>query len=334
MIRLLCGMALLCSLPSAAAENAGPYAPIFPRYESPSEDEVDVFNARKFVSNVARSRHLTDADKVVASTCRRTIVLSEFLDQDELKRPLGPPEIKDLSAPVRSPLDAFKAIRSTSLGKAILKRFFPKYGTEIKLEMSAPSAIRAESQSSALAFYDPSRRLIRIEREAEVGTVAFVLLHEIIHALDRDYDSALKKQTQLREAFDEEVGRVAGETASRYRKPRGQLAQSDFLPAELTRLARLRLALDQMQDIQVFRAERYAYDASFDVWKELAERFPDYYKAKQGRELAGRINLKGEPIFYDDDHIVRINNLNPVYVRKYKEGKCLPWSGDLNHLPE
>jgi hypothetical protein len=328
---------LWIALPNGArADVLGPYAPIVSQWVSPSREEVGAYKTRKFVDNVARSLLLGPGDSVYASTCRRTLVLAEFLDEAELKRPAPPAEALVLSSPVTQPLDVFKAIRATGLGRAILKKFLPKYGTEIKVEMSDNRTIRSESESSALAFYDPVRRLIRIEKDVEIGMVSFVLLHEIIHALDRDYGLAIQKQGKVREAFDLEVERVAGLAATKYRKRPDQLAQSDIPPEDLDRLGRLKLAMDQMQDIQIFRAERFAYDASYDVWKQLAQLYPDYYKGKSGRDVAGeaRINLKGDPVFYDDDHIVRINNLNPVFIRKYKEGKCLPWSGSLKSLPK
>lgn len=322
------------ALPSLG-DIPGPYAPIFPNWTTPSREEIGAYKTRKFIENASRSRPLTTADWVAASTCRRTLVLSEFLDEAELKLPDPTPEPFTLSGPVTVPLDAFRAIRATTLGRAILKKFMPKYGTDIRVEMSDPQVIREESQSTALAFYDPLRKLIRIERNAEIGTVAFVLLHEMIHALDQDYGMAIRKQAQLKETYEAEVDRVAGLAATKYRKRPDQLSQSDIPPEDIIRLARLKQAMDQMQDIQIFRAERYAYDASYDVWKQLAQIFPDYYRNPPGRDLAGqnRINLKGEPVFYDDDHIVRINNLNPVFIRKYKEGKCKPWSGSLSSLP-
>ncbi len=326
---------LVAGLTAAHADVSGPYAPIFSQWESPSREEVGAYKTRKFIESAERSLLLGPSDTVSASTCRRTLVLSEFLDEAELKRPAPPAEAVVLAAPVTQPLDAFRAIRATTLGRAILKKFLPKYGTEIKVEMSDTRSIRDESQSAALAFYDPVRRLIRIQRDVEVGMVAFVLLHEIIHSLDRDYGNAIQKQSKVREAFDAEVDRVAGLAATKFRKRPDQLAQSDIPPEDLQRLSKLKRSMDQMQDIQIFRAERFAYDASYDIWKQLAQMYPDYYKGRQGRDLAGeaKINLKGEPVFYDDDHIVHINNLNPVYIQKYKEGRCVPWSGSLKASP-
>lgn len=332
-IALLWATAGVCG--QIRADVLGPYAPIFSQWVGPSREEVGSYKTRKFIDNALRSHLLKASDIVYASTCRNTLVLSEFLDEAELKRQAEPEPVV-LSAPVTQPLDVFKAIRATVLGRAILKKFLPKYGTEIKVEMTDSSTIREESKSSALAYYDPLRRLIRIEKDVEIGMVAFVLLHEIVHALDRDYGSAVTKHARIHDAFDAEVDRVASLAATRYRKRPDQLAQSDFNPDELERLARLKLAMDQIQDIQIFRAERFAYDASFDVWKQLATLYPDYYKPKGTREVAGApmLNLKGPPVFYSDEDVVRINNLNPAYIRKFREGKCIPWNGSMKSLPK
>ncbi len=316
------------------ADVRGPYAPIFSQWATPSREEVGSYKTLKFIDGAQRSAPLGQYEKVFASTCRNNLVLSDFLDEAELKR-VTPPEPVDLSAPVTQPLDAFRAIRATVLGRAILKKFMPKYGTEIKVEMTDPRAIKEDSRSSALAFYDPLRKLIRIEKDAEIGMVAFVLLHEIVHSLDRDYGNAVAKHMKLYETFYAEVDRVSGLAATRFRKRPDQLAQSDFQPEELARLARLKLAMEQIQDIQIFRAERFAYDASYDVWKQLSDLFPGYYKKKPSRAVAGEgFDLKGPPVFYSDDDVVRINNLNPTYIRKFREGKCTPWNGSLASLPK
>ncbi len=321
---------------SARADIPGPYAPLHSPWTSPSQEEVGAYKLQKLIQQEERAWVQGPEEPVSASTCRRNLVLAEFLDEAELKRPPAPTEPLSLSAAVTQPLDVFRVIRATTLGRAILKKFLPKYGTEIKVEMSDAATIRNESQSSALAFYDPTRRLIRIEKNVEVGMVAFVLLHEIVHSLDGDYGNAIQKQATVEGAFEKEMERVTGLANAKHPKYPDRLAKSDLPSEDLQRLVRMKRAMDQMHDIQIFRAERFAYDASYDIWKQLGQIFPKYYKGSQGREVAGkvRINLKGSPVFYDDAHIVSINGLNPAYIQKYKDGKCRPWNGALDSLPK
>lgn len=301
----------------AIALTVNPFAPIHDFWTAPTEIEVAYFRAQKLVESIQKRKAIGKFDVIQASTCRKTLVLSEFLNRSDLaptQKRITPSEMAPrLSLPAETASDLFQLIELSTVGSAILKRFLTRYPYELKLEMKEPGAIR-QQKVNAFAIYDPIKKTIWIDKQAPRGIVAFVLLHEIVHALDRDAANAVRKLVPIRDNLNRDLRQLVNSTASKRRKARDQLVETDFIPQDLQRLAERRTLYDQMLTIEIYRAERFAYDAAYDVWRDLARLFPSYYRK--------------EPFYYDDDHIVRLNRLNAAYVEKFRQGLCTVYKND------
>ena len=327
-------LTLIVALVSSLCQATGPFAPLDTQWTPPSQEQVANYKLQKLIQTLLRSRPLKGKDTVVASTCRQTLVLSDFLDRKELLPKPGDKQIPvlaaDLDAPPNSVHDIFKLIRLTVLGRAILKKFMPRYGFDISVKFDAKSSIQDGTQNSAVASFNSKEKRIRISRNAKLGSVAYVLLHEIIHAMDVDFVSGLSRVETLNKVYQEQIAQIVSDTAERAGKPGEQLFQWDYNVADIERLIAIRSAADQMQDILIFRAERFAYDASYDVWKSLATLFPNYYTNQKKREITSRFEARmdQEPYFHTDDQIIELNDLNLAVINRYKSGLCIPYSGN------
>lgn len=315
MMRTLIFFGLLAS----TALGEGYYTPQGGFWRAPSQEEVGYYKARKTISVLQRSLQFTPDSTVYASTCRQTLVLSDFLDRKELTprktdgQPVVPPA--SMGQLPTGMAQLFKVIQGTVLGRAVLKKFMPKYGFDVKVTFEDSTKIRQAARSSTLAYFNPLTREIRVYKSGELGKTAFVLLHEIIHALDSDYRRAVDKQQRLRAQFERELGQLVRSTSTRLGKPKDNLLQVDFPPAELQRLAWMKNVIEEMDMIQIFRAERFAYDASYDVWKELSRIYPAFYR-------------RFPPTYHTDEKIVALNGLDGSVIDRYKKGNCKAFNPD------
>jgi hypothetical protein len=201
-------------------------------------------------------------------------------------------------------------LRSTHIGSAILKKFEPKYGYEVRVVFSDLKANPKRGTTSA-ALYRPADQTIVIQHDRQAGQIAFVLLHEMVHALDGDYRRALEREKQMRKTFisgldlrvqrDQKPPTASGPA---YRKP---------ATVSLEQLAKQYELLRQFRDMRVYRAERFAYDASYQAWVELSTLYPEYY---QGR------GLSGQPQRYTDQWLGKILKIRGTYLDKYRKGEC------------
>lgn len=258
------------------------------------------------------SRTQTMEATVASPSCTAQPTITDFFGVDpEAKKPAsGPVDVTLLAKRNPSIQELWSILRSTGIGSAILKKFEPKYGYEVRIVFSdIPES--SNTAARAAAQYRPADKTIVIERQREAGAIAFVLLHEMVHALDGDYRRALDKEKQLREGFQQLLDHnIIATTKLPAKTPK---ARSPKPPPALEELAQQYEVLRQFRDMRVYRAERFAYDASYEAWTELSKLYPAYY---QGRGLAG------QPVHYSDEWLVKILRIRPKYLEKYRQGAC------------
>jgi hypothetical protein len=206
--------------------------------------------------------------------------------------------------------DLWNILRSTQMGSAILRKFEPKYGYEFRV-VFAP--IPKKGEALAAALYRPADKTILIQPDREAGEIAFVLLHEMVHALDGDYRRALDREKELRAIFTSHLEQSVYLKSKAHLNPVKNAPKRE--PYPLARLAQEYELLRQFRDMRVYRAERFAYDASYEAWKELSSLYPEYYS---GRGLAG------SPVHYSDEWLAKILKIRPAYLQKYAKGECRP----------
>lgn len=250
------------------------------------------------------------AGAVVSPSCTASPTITDFFDADPQGRVAsGPPvDLKLLEKKDPTLTELWSILRSTGMGSAILKKFEPKYGYEVRVVFSD---LKDEGKRNSAALFRPAEKTIAIQRNRQAGEIAFVLLHEMVHSLDGDYRRALDKEKELRDGF---MARMDQLIQVKSKKPAiTPKARSPKPPAAIEDLAKQYEILRQFRDLRVYRAERFAYDASYEAWTELSRLYPSYY---QGRGLAG------QPVRYSDEWLTKILRIRPVYVEKFKKGEC------------
>ncbi len=304
--------ALLLAAPTHAIESWNTFGST---WEPPGEQmlmhrltKVLLHNSKLFVR--------PPTEPVVAATCVIAPTSSDFVDFIAADKPVAP-GARVASLRLRKPAatlkDVFHLLRQTRTGRAVLAKFDPKFGFEVKIEQQFDKFEHAVAKRAA-ALFDIDKRTIYINRQEEVGNLAPILLHEIVHSLDKDYRRAVEKEKELWGEFDRDLENLLRAVASRRNKPVESLGDDDFLPAELNDIVRMKLAMEQFRDVRIYRAERVAYDLYFETLKELAAQYPEYYLSP-GRKLA---SLKP----FSDRDLTRVEGLSPVTIQKYQKGLC------------
>jgi hypothetical protein len=255
-------------------------------------------------------------EPIVAATCVRAPTSSDFIDliaADKPQTPTAPLPRTALARPSTQLKDVFQLLRQTRTGRAVLAKFDPKFGFEVKVEQYHDDMKRQERRKAA-ALYDLDRRTIYIDRKEPVGNLAPILLHEIVHSLDKDYRRAVEKEKELWGEFDRELENMLRLVATRKRKSVETLEENDFTHGELQDIVRMKLAMEQFRDIRIYRAERVAYDLYFETLKELTTQYPEFYLSAGRRPAA----LKA----FSDRDLIRVEGLSTVTVQKYQSGNC------------
>lgn len=282
----------------------------------PSGDQMLMHRLTKLLLHNSALFVRPAAEPVVAATCVRSPTGSNFVDLVAADKPVSPtPAVPPatLFAPSKQLKEVFALLRKTRTGRAVLAKFDPKFGFEVKVEQYRDEMKRAEKRRAA-ALYDLEKRTIYIDRTESVGNLAPILLHEIVHSLDNDYRRAVEKEKELWGEFDRELENLLRLVASRRRKAVESLTEEDFTQGELNDIIRMKLAMEQFRDIRIYRAERVAYDLYFEVLKELSAQYPDFYLSR-GRQLS---SLKP----FSDRDLTRVEGLSPVTIEKYQTGLC------------
>jgi len=272
---------------------------------------------RQFLEMAASKATLPRDSAVLAPTCVRLPTLSDFFPSSAVERGTASvPKIQALLArPAARLHEVFEVLKATRWGRAVLAKFLPRYGFEIKIEHFT-DAMREEERAGgrlAAALYSPMRRTIYIDRSQPVGFVAPILLHEIVHSLDQDAARAAEGETALWKVLAEALDAEIDDAAEKGDKGVDQVTLRDLSPTQISRLGQARLALAQYRDVRIYRMERVAYDVYKQVLRDLSALFPAYY----GPRLAA-----GWDQAYGDDALARAENLDPATIARYRAGLC------------
>lgn len=252
-------------------------------------------------------------EPVVASTCVRVPTIPDFAEAQSAAVAVPPISETLLAKKATNFKEVFSVLRQTPTGRAVMAKFDPKFGFEVKVEQYGPAS-SAVGGKRAAAIFDLEKRTIYVDRQEKIGTVAPILLHEMIHSLDKDYLRAVEREKALWNEFDGELMTLLRAVSRRSGKATESLEEADFAKSELDDVVRMKLALEQYRDVRIYRAERVAYDFYYQVLYELAEKYPQFY-------LAGRRSLASLHPFSDAD-LIRVENLSPLTIQKYKSGLC------------
>lgn len=288
-------------------------------WQKPASSAMLQYRVLKIIENEQRRHPLPKEELVFAPTCILKATTSDFFEISDLqaKREVATVGIRpDLSLPARNLNDVFNVLRLTRWGNAVMKKFFPKFGFDIKIDQFTEDMKEVERQRGrrAAAVYDVDTKTIFVNRSEQIGTVAPILLHEIVHSLDQDFTRSVERERQLWSEFDRDINAILRDVAVRARKQPDDLEQHDFAPEELARMRRMKSVIEEFRDVRVYRAERVAYDMYYNVLVELADLFPKYYK---NGPLA-RTNVRP----YDDEELIRTEGLDPDVIDKFKRGLC------------
>lgn len=244
-------------------------------------------------------------ESVSAPTCARQPNFANFFSLSDLNVSSKPTTANAdliLDAPAKSVAAIFKLLRTTEIGRAILDKFAPRYGFDIRVKPFQRTHLASVGKGTAEAVFDIEEKTIYVDLGSALGKVAFVFLHEVVHSLDEELASGYRKEQELREEFERELKKIESRTRTTDRI---------LTVKERIRLARARLRLQQFQDVRLYRAERFAYDASYKVWQELAYRFPKYYQGEGKR-----------PAVHTDAWLVQTMGLRADSITLFQKGKC------------
>ncbi|MBI3534773.1 MAG: hypothetical protein HY072_04730 [Deltaproteobacteria bacterium] len=118
--------------------------------------------------------------------------------------------------------DVFKLIAKTNHGRKTLRRFLPKYAAdEIKVqevkaqEFNFFANPEPTGKPAACFVYAKGKRTIYYQQGEELGILALLLFHEILHSIDEDYISSLKTQELLWSNFVKKSQAILADTAKR-----------------------------------------------------------------------------------------------------------------------
>lgn len=271
---------------------------------------------------------------IIADNCTRRSPASDFLNVETFQgkstaEPVNVP-VALLAYPAEQVNDLFNVMRTTKLGRAVVEKFIPIFGTGIAIRhMTEKDQLVAPT---ALAYFRVDEKAIYINKKQERGRVAFILLHEIVHSLDKESQATDAKLAKLSVDFYKDLDRTVNATAYRNSVTSANLMEDHYSAADLERLEQRYAAIQEVKDVMLFQTERLAHDASFTVWNELAAKYPSYYKKPKSRaeeallrrRPAGAKSVDDEPWYFDDEKIIRTSNLNGHVIDKLKAGTCVP----------
>lgn len=289
-------------------------------WESPAAQAFLQSRFQRLIEAAQRRKPPTARQPVYAPSCILTPTASDFFDLADIRGARGLASKSKVAPLLDRPAvrlnDVFEVIRATKWGSAVLKKFLPRFGFEIKIEHFTDSMKNDEWQRGrrAAALFDVDSRTIFVNRSEKIGTVAPILLHEIVHSLDKDFARAVEYERRLWQELDRDVNQLVRTAAERSGKTIAELLPPDFRPEEIELLAQKKTLVDQFRDVRVYRAERVAYDLYHNVYSELVELFPAFYRPP------GKPSRPASP--YTDEDLVRIERLSVDTIVRYQNGLC------------
>ncbi len=290
-------------------------------WQAPDNSTVLQYRVLKIIENAQR-RHIPTANEpIFAPTCVHAPTISDFFNLSDVQASssretaTATPQ-PDLNRPATNVNDVFNVIRMSRWGNAVMNKFYPKFGYGIRIDQFTAEMKAAEQKNGrrAAAVYDADAKTIYVNKAERIGTVAPILLHEIVHSLDGDFARSVEREREMWKEFDREVNNILKASAARTSKEPDSLQETDFLTEELAKMRNLKTAVEQFRDVRVYRAERVAYDMYYNVLKDLSDLFPRYYRTGS----AARQNIRP----YDDKELIRIEGLSPDTIDRYKRGLC------------
>ncbi len=262
------------------------------------EAESNLYFMTKKIKEHARTHKKNEY--VIAFSCRKTPLVTDFMNLDEiLKKPHKKITPSTLKNHPQNILEILDVIRATAIGRAVYSKFEPKYGYEIKIVFKK---FDEKTNDKYFGFYMPTDKTIILNNKKQLGELAYVLVHEMMHSLDTDYILGSEKYINLVTLFFK--------TLKKYLTKENKISEKG-----LDVLSKLYNLLQEVSDILVFRAERFAYSGSYLVWKELYEKYPDYYNE--------------EPIMFSDEDIIKVTQVNKTNIEKFKRGKCKTFNDSI-----
>ncbi len=214
--------------------------------------------------------------------------------------------------------EVFSFIRVSSAGRSKLREFLPRYfGGHIQVRVvSKIDDIQGVSESSlagtpaAALICDEARRTLFVQENVELGLLAPLFFHEMVHSVDEDYVSSFSTQQRLWSDFYKKAESIIRDVGIRQKKKCLELREKDLRVAELDEIRRLRDLAERFDHVRCFLAERKAYSELHAFVGQLCNRLPGYreYLVKQ-RENGYCLD---RPI--SDDEIVSGYRLKRKYV--------------------
>lgn len=253
------------------------------------ESQVDLYQVIKKIEESSKKLY-KKSEPVVAISCRKTPVVTEFMNLDEFKKKDYKEVNPSLKSYTKDVLELFDVIRQSAVGRAIYSKFEPKYGFEIKIVFKE---FNEKKEKKYYGFYDPFKKTIFLNKNRELGELAYVLVHEMMHALDVDYINGTEKYLKVRDNFFMNLRKVVN---------------TNNVKDNINKLSKIFHIMEQIADVLVFRTERFAYSASFLVWNELYEKFSNYFNEK--------------PKMHADEDIIKLTGIHKLNIEKFKKGYC------------
>lgn len=213
--------------------------------------------------------------------------------------------------------NVFKLIAKTNHGRKTLRRFLPKYAAgEIKVqevkaqEFNFFANPEPTGKPAACFVYAKGKRTIYYQQGEELGILALLLFHEILHSVDEDYIASLKTQELLWSDFVKKSQAILADTAIRLDKKSNQIEKNDLKYAEIEEIESLKEKSKRHDHVHLFITEKKAYSELFIFINELKETIPEYLHYLQNKKEQGYLFHRN----ITDEEIVEGYHLNAKYV--------------------
>lgn len=214
--------------------------------------------------------------------------------------------------------ESFKLMAFSGAGRKVLKEFLPRYSKgEIQIRFLDPSVSMEVMGGANLAgipaggfVFDGQRKTIFIEKDMEVGLLAPLLFHEMVHSVDEDYLNSYPQQEKLWESFRQKSKSILQKGSERTGKAYSELTPLDLTLDETEELQALREETERFDQVRLFIAERKAYTELFVFVDQLSQCLPGYSEYVGAQVARGYV--LNRPI--TDEEIVQGYRFNCQYV--------------------
>lgn len=160
-------------------------------------------------------------------------------------------------------------------GTKVIAPFIQKLNNQ-ELKLAPFSEKLRQEHPFHSALFDPLNGTIYLSYHEELGYMAIALFHEIIHALDREFNVKSKRLLTLEEVRAETIRSEYRRMARKHDIPVSQVKERHFTNRSLKKLKAIKLAVIDHRDKCHFQAERLAYDESYHFAAEIYQKFESY----------------------------------------------------------